>query len=203
MQKYLFLSLFLLISKISYADLNTANAYSNKVVAEILNAASIEEDIISVRKNIINVVRDNIDINFISQFVLGKHWRSVTPEQKEEFSKLYEDYLILTYAPKFEGYNNEKYEIITTEEISKNKYISKVDLILSEDSVVQLEIFFIENDNAVFKIVDISGEGISFASTQRSEFSSVISTRGMDVFLKKLKQKVDRLKEKNPELADA
>lgn len=195
MKKITFISsLILLISFNSFASVDGASKFSQNILEEAFTAAAETKDTSEARDKIVNTVKNNIDINYISKFVLGKHWRRTTEAQRKEFSKIYEEYLILTYAPKFQGYNGETYTINSTEEITEGKYVTKATLILSDNTPLELEFFIIENADKKYKIVDISGEGISFAATQRSEFSSLISSKGVDRFIENLKTKVESLK---------
>ena len=42
--------------------------------------------------------REDFDVPGIARFVLGRYWKTATPEQQEEFVKLFEDYIALVYS---------------------------------------------------------------------------------------------------------
>ena len=39
--------------------------------------------------------RQDFDVPGIARFVLGRYWKTATPEQQQEFIKLFEDYIAL------------------------------------------------------------------------------------------------------------
>ena len=187
---FLILSITIIISSNALSKEISAEQYIDKVTNDIFTIVKQKKDIIYIREELSIYIKQNIDIKWIARFVLGKNWRRITNEQKTKFIYLFEQYLINNYTPKFTGYNNEKYEIKETKEISPNKYITDITLQLSNKTEITVAIFFIKNNINHFKMVDISGEGISFAATQRSEFNALISTHGINKFFTILEEKV-------------
>jgi phospholipid transport system substrate-binding protein len=197
MKKTLFsLSLLLIfIINSAHANLKGLDHFIYNFTDKIFNRLTKKEDINMIRERIIDQIRNNIDIKYIAKFVLGKNWRRLTPGQRAKFTKLYENYLIYSYAPKFRGYRGETYKILPSRELAPHKYIASIDLILTTGKKLNLIIFVIWQEKQGFKIVDVSGAGISFATTQRSEFSAAISQMGVYSFLEKLEEKVLFLEE--------
>ena len=197
MKKTLFsLSLLLIfIINSAHANLKGLDHFIYNFTDKMFNRLTKKEDINMIRERIIDQIRNNIDIKYIAKFVLGKNWRRLTPGQRAKFTKLYENYLIYSYAPKFRGYRGETYKILPSRELAPHKYIASIDLILTTGKKLNLIIFVIWQEKQGFKIVDVSGAGISFATTQRSEFSAAISQMGVYSFLEKLEEKVLFLEE--------
>ena len=174
------------------ADIEGANKFTIDATENLFHIAKNNDSVEVARNKIVDYIRGNINIKWIAKFTLGKNWRKADLTQKERYTKLLEEYLILTYSPKFQGYGGETYKIKDTKEIAPNKYISHLSLYLKSGVTLDLEIFLLEKEN-FYKIVDVSGEGISFAATQRTEFSSLIASNGMDKFLDILGDKVKQL----------
>lgn len=169
-----------------------AELYIKNTTDEIFQIITQKKQIEDIRIELSNYIRKNIDIKWIAKFTLGKNWRRINKKQRQRFIILFEKYLINNYTPKFTGYNGETYKINNVKEITSGKYIANITLTLKNNTAIAIEIFFIKNNNNQFKIVDISGEGISFAATQRAEFSSLISTHGTKDFLDILEKKVNK-----------
>jgi phospholipid transport system substrate-binding protein len=194
------LLIILLICSFNYKALSNeksnnlaAELYIKNTTDEIFKIAAQKKSLEEVRIELSNYIRNNIDIKWVAKFTLGKNWRRINKSQRKKFITLFEQYLINNYTPKFTGYNGETYIINNVKSISKNKYISNISLTLNNNISIKIEIFFIKDIDNNFKIVDISGEGISFAATQRAEFSSLISTHGIKEFLVILEKKVNNL----------
>ncbi|MBT4989181.1 MAG: ABC transporter substrate-binding protein [Rickettsiales bacterium] len=138
-------------------------------------------------------IKQNIDFNYICKFIIGRYWRNADSNFKSSFRELYESFLINTYAPQFKGYNGESYKIIKTKEIRPNRFSTNIVFITEHKTQLNVIIYFIRNKQNQFKIVDITGEGISLIASQREEFGSIISNYGLDYFLTSFKDRVTKL----------
>jgi phospholipid transport system substrate-binding protein len=145
------------------------------------------------REKIINVIDSVIDSEWIAHFVLGKNFKIMNEEQKVYFTKLYRDFMINTYGPKFKNYNGRSFNVL---EVTKqnNFYIAKSEF-LPRDSNVSISVNFRVKDRGdKLVILDFVAEGVSLIETQRSEFNSAISENGIDKFLENLAVRVENLK---------
>lgn len=169
------------------------NDVGNTIIDIASEKKTSEED---KKERIITVVDKSIDPNWIARFVLGKNYRTATDEQKERFTKLYRDFMINTYGPKFKNYNGRKFEV--TSVTKQNRfYIAKAEF-LPKDSNTPISVDFrVKEQGARLVILDFIAEGISLIETQRSEFNSAISQNGMDKFLDILTTRVENLKKSN------
>lgn len=145
------------------------------------------------RQKIIDIVDSSIDPSWISRFVLGKNFKNFNNQQKTKFTKLYRDFMIYTYGPKFKDYNGRKFQV---NEISfkNNTYLVKSEFLPKDSDIPILVDFKVKKNEEGFLILDFIAEGISLIETQRSEFNSVISEKGIDKFLEDLEVKINKLK---------
>ncbi len=129
-----------------------------------------------------------VDSNWVARFILGNHWRDLTPAQREEFQNLYREYLLENYMPKLKDYNKD----LNIEKIVKQK--EKVYMVSTKtkdinDRIINVDFRIIEKNGELY-ITDIIPEGISFIGSQRSDVNSSINTNGYDKFIKQLKTKI-------------
>lgn len=127
------------------------------------------------------LLTDYFAVDAIGQWVLGRYWASATPEQREQYLKLFRDMIVVTYRDKFKRYSGETLEI--------SDVVAEGD----GDAIVQTEIgrpgagdpinvgWRVRAAAGRMQIVDVIVEGVSMSQTQRSEFGSVISRGGGDV----------------------
>lgn len=145
------------------------------------------------REKIITVIDEAIDPDWISRFVLGKNYKTSTKAQQVHFTKLYRDFMINTYGPKFKNYNGRKF---TVKEVAEQGgfYVAKAEFLPHESNVAISVDFRVKERNGRLLILDFIAEGISLIETQRSEFNSAIAQKGMDKFLDELTERVNNLK---------
>src|SRR5579863_8575307 len=119
------------------------------------------------------------DIPRISRFVLGRYWNGATDEQRQRFSRLFEDWIVRSYSARFKDYGGQTVRVIATRPESETSTVvtsefgspsgappNKVDWHVRQAA---------EGD---YKVVDVSIEGISMALTERDEIAAVADRHG-------------------------
>lgn len=145
------------------------------------------------KSKIIDLIDKSIDANWIARFVLSKNYRKATAKQREQFKSLYRQFMINTYGPKFKNYNGKKFEVIKVEKRGRY-YLAKAEF-LPANSQTHISVDFrVKDKKGKLVILDFVAEGVSLIETQRSEFNSAISQKGMDGFLADLEKRVIELK---------
>lgn len=139
---------------------------------------------------------EHFDMATIAKFTLGRYWRTATDEQRTEFRQLFEDFIVQSYSTRFAEYHGERFVIVgsTADDGGVIVVHGKIEMPSSEDVRVDWHLRAAEGG---FVIVDIVVEGVSMAVTQRSEFASVIQSRGGIAGL------LDALRAKNDQSADS
>ena len=148
------------------------------------------------KQKIIDITDKSSDTKWIGRFVLGKHYKTASEEQRKNFMELYREFMINTYGPKFSDYDGKKFSVNSVEKQS-GFYLVKSEFIPKNSNSVIFIDFRVRESDGVFSIVDYIAEGVSLIETQRSEFNSSINEKGLDNFLSNLKQKIDNLKIEN------
>ncbi len=151
----------------------------NKIVG-IANETSASET--KKREKIIAAIDEVIDTNWIAKFVLGKNYKIATDEQKSSFIKLYRGFMINTYGPKFKNYNGRRFTVSDVA-VQNGFYIAKAEFLPRESNVAISVDFRVKEKEGRLMVLDFVAEGVSLIETQRSEFNSAISQKGMDKFL--------------------
>jgi phospholipid transport system substrate-binding protein len=123
---------------------------------------------------------NNFDMKTIGRFVLGRYWRTATPEQKDEYFDLFEDMVIKTYSKRFSEYSGQKLVVTgSRDENGADKLVTS--LVKGGGSDISVDWRVREKSDGSHKIVDVIVEGVSMSVTQRSDFSSVIQRGGGNI----------------------
>ena len=137
-----------------------------------------------------SVITANFDLDLVSRFVLGRHWRSASEQERVEFREVFEDYLVVSYARKLETYSGESLEIGEARQINAKDSLVPSKLIRSEDEPITVA-WRLRRQDGRWRIFDLVVEGVSLAVTQRSEFDALIRSGGGTVegLIQHLRQK--------------
>lgn len=124
------------------------------------------------------LLRANFAVETIGQFVLGRYWRSATPEERHDFMTLFENFIVGTYADRFSRYAGQRLEVNdATTEPETGDAIVKSQIERTDGAPVQVA-WRVRQMPEGLRIVDVIIEGVSMGVTQRSDFASVIRNNG-------------------------
>ena len=173
-------------------DATKAEAFVKKVtedgIENIINAniPQAEKD-----KRFAKLFNSALDIQFIGQFVLGRYWRTATPEQRQEFIDAYRELNVQTWSKRFDEFKGRNFIFKGTDASNSANQIfvnSTVPMEQGEPAKVVWRVKQIGNE---FKIVDIIIENVSLAITARNEYTAFIkqSPDGVAGLIKNLQEK--------------
>lgn len=138
---------------------------------------------------------ENLDMDKIGQFVLGRYWRSATPAQRDEFIKVYRDLNTKTWSARFDEFKGKNFVFKGTSPLnsknSQNQIFVDTEVPLENAQPAKVA-WRVEDKNGKYKIVDIVIENVSLAISARNEYTAVIqnSPKGIDGLIEELKSKL-------------
>ena len=166
------------------ASVEAATAYVDKIATKtmgILNGSG------SKSKKLESVIKKHVDIDWIGKFVMGKHWRTADKKQRQQYLKNYKRFILSSYAKRFTEYRGDGYKMLKSRKDSNNKYTVKMSI--DVDGTPTMVDYKLKKKGSGYKIYDLNVEGVSLITTQRSEFNSVIQSKGVDYLIEQLANK--------------
>ena len=127
-----------------------------------------------------DLFREDFDVPGIARFVLGRYWKTATPEEQQEFVKLFEDYIALVYSNQLAAYSGETLKVTGSRTSAEEAIVASEISRPTGSPPVKVD-WHLTDRNGTYKISDVWVDGISMAVTQRSEFASVIQRNGGQV----------------------
>jgi len=131
----------------------------------------------------------NFDFERVCRMVLGKNWKSASPEQQAAFQKEFRSLLLRTYATALGKYKNQviEYKPMRAEPGAKNVSV-KTQILQPGGQPIAVDYSLVKGDSG-WKVYDIVIESVSLVTNYRSQFSNEIRTNGLDSLNKKLAEK--------------
>lgn len=131
----------------------------------------------------------NFDFDRVCRMVLGKNWKSASPEQQAAFQKEFRSLLLRTYATALSKYKNQviEYKPMRAEPGAKNVSV-KTQILQPGGQPIAVDYSLVKGDGG-WKVYDIVIESVSLVTNYRSQFSNEIRTNGLDSLNKKLAEK--------------
>ncbi len=133
-----------------------------------------------LKERLRTITAQDFDSPGIAQFVLGRHWRSASDAEREQFVKAFEEYMVQVYATRFRQFSGAVLKVVGQRQDGQSAVVS-TEIEQASGQPPAKVIWQVAKQPNGFKITDVSIEGISQAVTYRQEFSSVIEQHGGQV----------------------
>ncbi len=193
----------LLLAGLGFA-LFASSAMANIEIAPDVLVKQTADDVLAIVKNdkeiqagnqqrLFAVVEEkilpNFDFDRVCRMVLGKNWKSATPEQQALFQKEFRSLLLRTYATALGKYRDQviEYRPMQTDSSEKNVTV-KTQIIQKGGQPIAVDYSLVKGPTG-WKVYDIIIESVSLVTNYRSQFSSEIRQNGLDSLNKKLADK--------------
>lgn len=141
------------------------------------------------RQGFRDLISAYFDLSGISRFVLGRHWRRATADERDEYQELFEAYVVGSVDRKLSSYAGETLTIEKARPKGEGGAVVTSRILRPEGNPVRVEWRLRYREDA-WQIIDMVVEGVSLALTQRNEFDAVIKQGGGQIssLLRKLRE---------------
>jgi phospholipid transport system substrate-binding protein len=176
-------------------------AYAATTAPDVMIRQVVEQTLTDLRSNKEQIEEQGVfdfvnkrllphfDFDYMSQLVVGRHWRTASVKQRADFSDQFKTLLIKTYAGALESYTDEVVEILP--------YRTGAD---PEDALVSTEIapkagpaipidYSLHLKEGQWIVYDVSIDGLSLVTNYRRSFGRKIKSEGINELIADLKSK--------------
>ena len=123
----------------------------------------------------------------IARRALAVHWRERTPQEQQEFVKLFRDLVEGTYLNRLETAAQEKRDIqYVGEQLDGDRAAVKTNVVTRRNQQVPIE-YRLHKVAGRWLIYDVLVEGISLVNNYRSQFNRIITSSSYQELVQKMK----------------
>lgn len=174
-------------SQAPQAPLELVKSTADEVLGKLRqDRALLQQDPGRIYDLVNQYILPHFDFERMSQWVLGRYWRQVTPEQRERFIKEFRTLLVRTYASSLLEYVDQK---ITYAPLRAAPDATEV--------VVRSEVeqpggfpipvtYSLYKPNGAWKVYDVTIDNVSLVANYRTSFANEIRQGGIDQLIDKL-----------------
>ena len=187
MTKKFFFSLLIIFLYFSSAHSVTYNSEPKIFIQELVDdtiktlsdtSLTIEEK----HKFVEKVAKENVDIDGLSLYTLGKIRKDIDSETLSEYQNLFEDYFLKSLTSRLTDYSSQKFEVIDSDQKNANYTIVNSRIVESKTSPeIKIDWRVYTKNPQKPLIRDLIVEGLSLARTQKEEFASILNSNNNDI----------------------
>jgi phospholipid transport system substrate-binding protein len=150
------------------------------------NRAAYRKDISGLYKVIDAKFLPHVDVQFAAQQVLGKHWRTATPEQRKRFVDAFYKSMLTTYGNALLEFTADDLRIKPFRG-DANAERASVDTEIKRSNGAAVAVSYgLRKTPQGWKVWDVVIEGISYVKSFREDFGLEIDQKGLDTLLSRL-----------------
>ncbi len=164
--------------------------HTSEELQKNLQKPEYKNDFIKATHLVDKILESHVDFDRVSMLILGKYWKTATPEQQASFKKEFRTLLVRTYTTAFTEYANWniRYLPLSLEE-GENKALVRTEILQAGAQPVQVN-YRMVNLNNDWKVYDVLIEGISLVQNYRTSFTNQVARTGsLDQLITELTQR--------------
>ena len=130
-----------------------------------------------------------IDFEQATRLAVGRAWREATPEQRKRLVTEFRNMLVRTYSNAIQAYEGQTLKVLPARgKQDPEETVVRTQFVRAGGQPLPIDFTMHQKDN-VWKVYDITVEGVSLVMTYRSEFDAIVKQEGIDGLIKRLASK--------------
>ncbi len=117
------------------------------------------------------------DVPRTARFVLGRFWKDAPAEQREEFTKVFEHYMVHIYTSQFDVYHDVEFQTVQVR-TQETRTLVRTKIIRHDGGPPIAVDWWVAKEGDRFRIIDVNVESVSQLVALREQFAEVIDHEG-------------------------
>ena len=134
------------------------------------------------------VLSDGMALDVIGKFMIGETRKSMNDEQIARYDAVFPNYLTKLYAEQFKDIVGKPLEVVEAKALGARDVIVRTRFDRKEGGPINVDWRVRKLKSGERKAIDIIVQGVSIMLVKREEFSSFVSTNGVDALLERLEE---------------
>ena len=155
-------------------------------VLKVLEDPAMKSQTAERRQALRAISNEIFDWQEMAKRSLGRHWNAATPDQRDEFVKLFTNLIEGAYLGKIESYSGEKIEYVG-EALTGETATVRTKLHTKSGTDIPID-YRLQQQSSKWMIYDVSVENISLVNNYRSQFDKVLANSPFPELLKRLQK---------------
>jgi phospholipid transport system substrate-binding protein len=151
--------------------------------------------VVERRRQLRATIEPRMDFNEMSRSALGYHWRSLTPQQRADFTGLFTAFIEDAYLSKIQNYSGQRVEFVRQTPLGQG-YTQIDTTIVQRGNAPPLRVAYLleqAGGSDDWKVYDVTVDNISIIANYRNQFNRVINDQGFDKLMSDLRAKQKEL----------
>jgi phospholipid transport system substrate-binding protein len=159
--------------------------------------ARASKDPAHVRKLVDEILLPHFDTDYSARLVLGKHWRTATPEQRQRFIDAFYQSLLRNYGSALAVFTADRLKVLPFRgDLATGQATVRTEVRRGNGQMVPVN-YTLHSTPAGWKAWDVTIEGISYVRNFRNDVGAEVDQTGLPALIERL-EKENRSGEAKP-----
>lgn len=157
----------------------------DRVVGILQRDAAADEKLAALKE----LLDSYTDLDLVARLVLGRHWRTASEEERDEYMRLFRQLLMNTMAERLGDYGGETFEVAGSTELNDRDSQVQTRVVGSGGGEAWNVDWRVRESDGEFAIIDVVAEGVSLVVSQRNEVGSIVEREGMSGLIEAMRER--------------
>lgn len=148
------------------------------------------------QQQVAQLLHDSVDMEGVGRFVVGRYWRTASPEEQREFQRLFSELLVETISARFGELKGLKFQV--TGPTRRDEESQGVATVIERPGQPPATVEWrVAGQGDSLRVIDLIAEGTSLRLTQRGEYTAVLQRNNgrFDALLNAMKRQLAQLQQ--------
>jgi phospholipid transport system substrate-binding protein len=138
------------------------------------------------------IINEDVDVDGIGRFCLGRYWRLATPEQQKQYLPLFREVLVTNITSKLGEYKGVTFTV-GRGKLQDDEAVVSTTVVRPNNPPTAVD-WIIANPSGKPKIIDVVAEGTSLRLTQRQDYASYLAhnNNNIDALIAAMKNQISQ-----------
>jgi phospholipid transport system substrate-binding protein len=160
------------------ADPDTAAAFVDRMLRELLAIANGAEPLAAKRAALARVIEQHVNVDAVARFCLGRFWRTATPQQQADYTQLFRRVLVRNVSERVGEYQGVTYELGRAARRDNDIAVSST---VNRPGQAPNRVDWLVDAEGPPLVIDVIAEGTSLRLTQRSDYAAFLARNNNSV----------------------
>ncbi len=154
-----------------------------------VNQSKLKDDHAIIEHAVRQYLLPHVDVVGMSRSVLGRNaWNKATSAERQEFTAVFTDLVIRTYAAPLAAYSGET--ITFSSQQSVDDKFARVNSVIKRNNGQEIPLSYaLVTKGGRWKVYDLSVEGVSLLQSFRNQFAQVLQNSNIQGLISQMKQR--------------
>jgi phospholipid transport system substrate-binding protein len=134
------------------------------------------------------IAEELFDFEETAKRSLGRHWQDRSPEERQEFVRLFTDLIDRAYLRRVDRYDGEQV-VIVSDAVEGNQAVVQTRIVTRDKSEIPVEYLMHRTGEDRWRVWDVKIAGMSLVASYRAQFNKIIHAESYGDLVRRLQAK--------------